>query len=383
MKVGILGTYCTKFGELWNKSLEDLLAEAQLGAICSAKIKASEIDEIFVSNMCSSMTVRQQNLGALATEILNLNIPATTIEGACASGGLALRAGVMSVLSGMSKVVMVVGAEKMTDVLPTITASSLAQAASEESEQIHGATFPGLMAMVTRAYSNQYNISTKQLASVSVKNHEYGYYNNLAHVRKKITIDDVEKSPIIADPLRLLHCSPVSDGAAAIILCSEDILKAHKKSTYIIGSGQASDTLRLQKRQSITEFRSTQIAAQIALKMAHVSIADIDIIEVHDAFSAVELISLEDLGFFSRGTAGISTDNGETSNGGKLPVNLSGGLKSKGHPVGATGISQAIEIINQLEGTSAHNQTNNATIGMSHNLGGTGSTATVHIFAKE
>ena len=174
MKVGILGTYCTKFGELWNKSLEDLLAEAQLGAICSAKIKASEIDEIFVSNMCSSMTVRQQNLGALATEILNLNIPATTIEGACASGGLALRAGVMSVLSGMSKVVMVVGAEKMTDVLPTITASSLAQAASEESEQIHGATFPGLMAMVTRAYSNQYNISTKQLASVSVKNHEYG-----------------------------------------------------------------------------------------------------------------------------------------------------------------------------------------------------------------
>ena len=383
MKVGILGTHCTKFGELWNKSLEDLLAEAQLGAICSAKINPQEIDEVFVSNMCSSMTVGQQNLGALATEILNLKVPATTIEGACASGGLALRAGVMSILSGLSKIVMVVGAEKMTDVLPTVATSSLAQAASEESEQIHGATFPGLMAMVTRAYSNQYNISTEQLASVSVKNHEHGYSNNLAHVCKKITIDDVEKSPMIADPLRLLHCSPVSDGAAAIILCSEDVAKALGKTTYLIGSGQASDTLRLQRRQSITEFRSTQIAAQTAMKMARVSIMDIDIVEVHDAFSAVELISLEDLGFFPHGTAGIPTYNGETRHGGKLPVNLSGGLKSKGHPVGATGISQAIEIINQLEGTSKHNQANNATIGMSHNLGGTGSTAAVHIFAKE
>jgi acetyl-CoA C-acetyltransferase len=383
MKIGILGTHCTQFGELWDKSLEDLLAEAQLGSLNDAKIEASEIDEIFVSNMCASMTVGQQNLGALSSEILNLHIPGTTIEGACASGGLALRMGALSILSGLSKIVMVVGAEKMTDTSPSLATTSLVQAASEESEQLHGATFPGLMAMVTRAYVKEYNIAPEELASVGVKNHLHGYENKHAHIRKKISIEQVLSSPVIADPLRLLHCSPVSDGAAAIILCSEDVARAHKKSVFLAGFGQGSDTLRIQKRKSLTEFRSTQVATQAALSLANISIKNVDFLEVHDAFSAIELISLEDLGIFPRGTAGKETLLGKTKIDGSIPVNPSGGLKSKGHPVGATGISQAVEVVRQLEQKSDHNQLENIRIGMCHNLGGSGSTATVHIFTKE
>ena len=234
MKIAVIGAACTKFGELWDKSLQDLLAESQLKAIEDAQILPSQIDAIFTGNMCAGIFSGQLHLGGMAAEILNLNVPSSTIEGACASGGLAIRAGIASIESGQAEVVLVNGVEKMTDLDSNQTSTGLMGAGSEEHEHFFGATFPGLNALITRAYMHEFGLTRNQLACVSVKNHKHGNLNPLAHFQKEITIQDVVNSQIVADPLTVFDCPPITDGAVSLILCTPEFTKKHvKKNKHI------------------------------------------------------------------------------------------------------------------------------------------------------
>ncbi|MCF7899297.1 thiolase domain-containing protein [Candidatus Babeliales bacterium] len=388
MKIAIIGAACTKFGELWDKSLQDLLAESQLKALVDAKLDAKKIDAIFTGNMCSGMFSGQMHLGGMAAQILNTNCQSTTIEGACASGSLALRAGIMAIESGQAEVVMVNGVEKMTDLDSSITTTGLMGAGNHETEHFVGATFPGLNALIARIYMNQFGLTREELASVSVKNHKHGALNPNAHFQKEITIQNVINSQIIADPLTIFDCPPISDGAASLILSTEKFAQKHAfnkktKIIYIIGSGQASDTLNLSQRESFVEFKASQLACKQALEIANIKIPDINVAEIHDGFSIMEIISLEDIGFFKKGEVGKATQNNLTTFGSKIVINPSGGLKAKGHPVGATGLSQAYEIVMQLRQECDKRQVKNANFGLTHNVGGCATTSVVHIFAKE
>jgi acetyl-CoA C-acetyltransferase len=385
MKIAVLGISCTKFGELWDKSLQDLLAEAQLKALQDAQINASQIDAIFTGNMCAGMFSGQLHLGAMATEILNINCPSITVEGACGSGGLALRQGILAIESGSAQVVLVNGVEKMSDLNSMQISTGLMAAANEQEEHFIGATFPGINALVAKSYMHEFNLTRNQLSHVSIKNHKHGSLNPLAHFQREITLETVSNSQMVADPLTVFDCPPISDGAASIILSSESFAKKHiqQKPVYIIGSGQSTDSLVLSKRESFTEFKATQLAAQKAYKMAKAKPENIDLVELHDGFTILEIITLEDLGFYKKGNAGIATQNGETMLNAKISVNPSGGLKAKGHPVGATGISQAYEVVKQLRNEAKNNQVKNAKIGLTHNMGGCGTTSVVHIFSVE
>jgi len=384
MKIAVIGIASTPYGEWWDKSLRQLLAESQLAALADAGLAPQEIQEIFVANMCAGQLSSQVNIGALATSILGAHISGTRVEGACASGGLALRAGIAAIESGRADVVMVSGVEKMSDVSHAQGTQSLMSATCYETEGFVGATFPALFALVTRAYMHKFGITREHLATVSVKNHKNGSLNPRAHFRKEITIQDVLASVVIADPLTLLDCSPMSDGAATVIISTPEFAKKiGKLGVSIIGSGQASDTLALSQRETFTEFKATQYAAKQAFTIAGVTHKDIDLVEVHDAFTMAEIIALEDLGFFEHGQAGYATMAGQTALQSKLPVNMSGGLKAKGHPVGATGVGQIVELVEQLLGRSCSRQVRDARMGLAHSMGGLGSTVTVHILAQE
>ncbi|HBS48495.1 TPA: thiolase domain-containing protein [Candidatus Dependentiae bacterium] len=386
MKIGVLGIGCTKFGEHWDKSISDLLTISQFQALKDAGISPEQIDSIFVGNMNSAIFSGQVHLGVIAAEMFNLNIPAYSVESACASGGVAIRNGVMAILSGMAEVVMVSGVEKMTDVTSEEVTTALMSAASEELETFGGATFPALNALVAQNYISKYGLTRKQLASVSIKNHKHGSLNPNAHFKREINLDDVLNSPIISDPFTVLDCSPVSDGAATVILCSDSFAKKiNKKLVNIVASGMAVDSLSLQNRENLTSMKATRLAADQACKSADLNPKDINVVELHDAFSILEIIALEDLGFFAKGEAGKATEEGKTyfdSNFG-LAVNPSGGLKAKGHPVGATGVSQVVEITKQLRGECDKNQVKDARVGLTHNMGGCGASVVVHILKKE
>lgn len=369
MKIAVIGVFQTKFGELWKKSLADLLAQSQLGAIADAGISPDDVGAIFTGNMCAPIFSNQSNIGSIASQILNLCVPSMVVEGACASGGLALRAGIMAIESGQAKIVLVNGVEKMTDIDSCRATTGLMSAASAEWEQIYGATFPALNALITRAYMHEFGLTREQLASVSVKNHENGLSNPNAHIRKKISIEQVINAPMIADPLTLFDCSPISDGAASLVLCHEDAYKSlEKKPVFITGSGHATDTLSIAERDDLLTWDATVLASQQAYKTAGVSPSDIDVVEVHDGFSITQILALEDLGFCKKGE-GVNCKS--------LDVNPSGGLKSRGHPVGATGVAQAVEIVKCLENSASCDA-----IGMTHNAGGCGSNVVVHIFEK-
>ncbi|MDO8647487.1 MAG: thiolase domain-containing protein, partial [Candidatus Diapherotrites archaeon] len=377
----IIGTGLTQFGELWDKGLKDLLAEAQLKALDSAKISPKQIDMIFTGNMISGELTGQEHLGAMAAEILGINAASTRVEGACASGSLALRAGAFAIESGQAEIVLVNGVEKMTDCSTEQVTTALMGAGDEEWEEFQGATFPGLYALFARRMFHEKLLTREQLAMVSVKSHKHGTMNPIAQFKKEITIDDVLKSPMVADPLTLLDCSPFSDGAASIILCKPVLAKKFTDSpVYLTGSGQASDTLSLHARDSLTAIKGTRIAAQHAFKQAGITVKDISITEVHDCFSIAEVLAMEGLGLSKPGETGKLVAEGHTFFDSKIPVNTCGGLKSCGHPIGATGIKQAIEVVHQLQGEAGKRQVKGAKIGVTHNVGGTGATVVVNVF---
>ncbi|MBM4161777.1 MAG: thiolase domain-containing protein [Ignavibacteria bacterium] len=374
----VIGAGMTKFGELWSNSIRDMFVEAALKAIDDAGV--DHIDSMYVGAMSSGLFVQQEHLGALMADYLGVvPMPATHVESACASGGVSFRQAFLEVASGASDIVLAGGVEKMTDGADVTDA--LATAADQEYEVYHGITFPGLYAIMARAHMQEFGTTREQLAAVAVKNHRNGSKNPNAQFRSEVTLEQVIRSTMVADPLRLLDCSPVSDGAAAVIVASEAVAKKlGKQRIRVAASAQASDTLALHSRKSLTTLNAVVAAAQKAYKMAGKKPSDIQIAEVHDCFTIAEVIVSEDLGFFEKGKGGEAAANGLTSlETGKIRVNTSGGLKSKGHPVGATGIAQIIELYEQLNGKAGARQVENARIGLAENMGGTGASCVIHI----
>src|SRR3989338_3395709 len=381
--VAIVGVSQTKFGEHWDKSLRDLIVEAGNAAINDSGVERKSIQSLFIGSMSSGRYAGQEHLGALAADSLRLTpIPATRFECACASGSLAFRNAYIDVASGQHDCAIVLGVEKMTDVKGPEAITSLAAAGDQEWEAAIGLTFAGLYALMARKHMHDFGTTREQMAMVSVNNHKNGVANKYAQFRTPITVQDVLKSSLVADPLRLLDCSPITDGAAALVLMSEEKAKRIANPVWILGSGQGSDTLALHDRASFTEMPATVVAAKEALKGADVKISDMSLLEVHDCFSINELIALEDLGFCRKGEGGKFVESGKIAIGGEIPVNTTGGLKAGGHPVGATGVRQIIDIVRQLRGDSC-NQLKNPEYGMNLNVGGSGATAVVNIFGKE
>mgnify|MGYP000008675893 CR=1 FL=1 len=378
-EVAVIGCGMTKFGELWDKSLRDLFVEAAIKAIDDAGV--DHIDSMYVGCMSSGLFVGQEHLGALLADYLGVSgIPSARIESACASGGMALRQGFIEVASGMSDIVLVGGVEKMTDCHDVTYA--LATAADQEYEAYFGVTFPGLYALIARAHMERYGTTREQLAHVAVKNHRNGALNPNAQFRREITVEDVINATKVADPLTLLDCSPVSDGAACVILCPLELAKKYQDIPIkILASGAATDTIALHQREDITTLKAVKLSAERAFKQAGLKPEDIDVAEVHDCFTIAEICIIEDIGFVEKGKGGEYTAKGYTALDGKIPINPSGGLKSKGHPVGATGVAQAVEIVEQLRGNAGKRQVKNARIGLTQNMGGSGASSVVHIFS--
>jgi acetyl-CoA C-acetyltransferase len=381
--VAVIGVGMTKWGELWEKSLRDIFVETALLALEDAGL--DRIDSMYVGCMSSGLFIGQEHLSSLLSDYLGKNpVPTTRVESACCSGGLALRQGFIDVASGMSDIVLAGGVEKMTDVNGHEATYALGTAADQEYEGYHGITFPALYAMMANAHMAKYGTTREQLAMVAVKNHENGSKNPLAQYPFKVTVDGVLKSVLVADPLRILDCSPITDGAAAVILCPADMAKKMKKRVVkITGSGQATDSIALSSRKEIAWIESTSVAAQKALAMAGKKVEDIDLFEVHDCFTIAEICITEALGLVKKGQGGKAVEDGLTSLAGKFPVNPSGGLKAKGHPVGATGIAQAVEVVKQLRGEADKRQVKSARTGLTQNMGGTGGSSVVHIFEAE
>lgn len=381
MNIPVLGVATTKFGELWDVSPRMLVREAAGKALRDAGLQIDQIDALFVGNMLSGILGGQENLGAFYAEELGVSVPSVKVEGACASGGLGVHMGVLGILSGQYEKVLVIGVEKMTDHNPEDVAAALMGAGSD-GERIAGLTFPGLYALMAVAYEKAYGLSSELRASVSVKNHFHASMNEHAHFRNTITVEQVIKSSLIADPLTLLDCSPVSDGASAIVLGTKH--EASSNHVSIVASSVATDTLDLSDRKTLTGLSATVAASKNAYTTAHIEPRDIDVAEVHDCFSIAEIMALEDMAFFPYGTSAKHVAAGEVTLGTskKLVVNPSGGLKACGHPVGATGVKQIAEIVQQLRGVAGDRQVNNARVGLTHNVGGSGAVAAVHVLKK-
>lgn len=381
--VAIIGVSQTKFGELWDSSFRDLIAEAGVKAVMDAEVEGDDIEAMYVGNMSSGLFVDQEHIAALISDHMGLNpIPTTRVEAACASGGLALRQGIMAVASGFHDVVISAGVEKMTDVVDATPA--IATASDQEWEAQQGATFPSLYAMIAKRHMYEYGTTREQFAQFSVVNHKNAKNNPNAQFPFEISVDKVINSTMVADPLTLLDCSPVSDGAAAVVMVpAEDAKKYTDTPIYVRASAQASGTIALHNRKDLTTIDSTKVASRKAYEMAGVTTKDIDLAEVHDCFSINGLLAVEDLGFAEKGKGGIAIEEGQTEIDGDFPINPSGGLKARGHPLGATGIAQAAEVVWQLRGDAGKRQVDGAEIGMTHNIGGTGGTAAVHIFGRD
>jgi acetyl-CoA C-acetyltransferase len=381
--VAIIGVGMTKWGELWDKSLRTIFTEAALLALADAGV--DKIDSMVVGCMSSGLFVGQEHLASLLADSLGRNpVPAARVESACSSGGLALRQGFLEVASGMSDIVLVGGVEKMTDVTGCEATFALGTAADQEYEGYHGLTFPGLYAMMAVDHMHRYGTTREQLAMVAVKNHDNGSRNPLAQFPFKITVEGVLNSVLVADPLRILDCSPITDGAAAVVLAPADLArKMTKPSVRIAGSGQATDTIALSSRRDLSWLESTHLAAAKALAMAGRKVQDIHLFEVHDCFTIAEIMVTEALGLVAKGQGGKAVEEGLTARGGRFPVNPSGGLKAKGHPVGATGVAQAVEIVKQLRGEAGDRQIKGARLGLAQNMGGTGGSSVVHVFEAD
>jgi acetyl-CoA C-acetyltransferase len=308
-------------------------------------------------------------------------VPAIRVESACASGGAAFRQAFIEVASGMADIALAGGVEKMNDVDGGMATYALATAADAEYEGFHGATFPGLYAMMAHAHMEKYGTTSEMMAHVAVKNHNNGNLNPVAQFPAKITVDGVLNSTMVANPLHILDCSPVTDGAAAVIVAPVEIAeKLGKPMVTIKASGMASDSIALHSRDDLTSIPVAKVAFERAMKMGGFKHDDIDFLEVHDCFTIAELMVLESMGFFEPGKAGQASMDGVTARDGKLPVNPSGGLKSKGHPVGATGVAQIVELVKQLRGDAENGrQLPNAKRGLAQNMGGSGGSCTVHI----
>ncbi len=381
----IVSAGLSKFGKLEGLYAREIFSEAAKEAFdnCPKLDPRKDIEALFVGHMGESFE-HQGHTGATMADWAGLgHVAATRTEAACASSGVALRAAICAVRSGLSDVVMVGGAEKMTHRTTAEVTEYLAMASDYPYEQWNGITFPGLYALMATAHMNAYGTTERQLATVAVKNHYHGSMNPKAQMQKEITLETALSSRMVAWPLKLYDCSLITDGASCLILTKPEL--AHRFTdtpVHIIGSGQASDTIGLYERKSLTSLEAARVAAKKAYGMAHVKPEDIEVAEVHDCFTIAEILAYEDLGFCKAGEGGKLAESDETKLGGRIPVNTSGGLKAKGHPVGATGTGQAYEVYLQLTGRAGKRQVRDAEIALTHNVGGSGATATVHIYRR-
>jgi len=411
-EIALVGAGMSKFGAFPGKSSRDLFVDAfqEMLASVDKGFDAKEIEALFIGNFSSDLFENQGHTAPIMADWVGLTPrPATRIEDACASGGAALRQGMLAIASGLYDLVLVGGIEKMTDLPIERVTDTLATAADTLYEVPAGFTFPGLYASMATAYMDRYGADSDVFLKVGYKNHENGSLNDKAQFGQKITaimearkasavkkgfpvptwanemefLKDDKANPMIAWPLRLYDCSPVSDGAAVVLLVSAEITRRFTdKPLYLRGSGQASDGAT-HSRPTLTSLPSAVHAAKAAYEMAGVRPEDIRVAEVHDCFTIAEIIASEDLGFFKPGEGWKAVDEGKTARDGSRPINTSGGLKSKGHPVGASGIGQVLEIWKQLRGEAGARQlAGDPNLGLTHNVGGTGQTCTVHIFER-
>ena len=384
--VSIVSAGLSKFGKREGLYGRELFVEAVIEAFerCPNLDPRKDIKAAFIGMMGESFE-HQGHTGPTALDWAGLlPIQAFRTEGACGSSATAIRCGIFAVLSGLANVVLVGGVEKMTHRATSDVTEYLAMACDFPFEQWNGLTFPGLFAMVATAHMHKYGTTEEQLAMVAVKNHHHGAMNPKAHMQKEITLEKAMGSRVIAWPLKLFDCSLITDGASCIVLTKPELARNFTDTPiHIIGSGQASDTIGLYERPDFTTLNVGRLAAKEAYKMAGLKPSQIEVAEVHDCFTIAEIVAYEDLGFCKLGEGGRFVEEGQSQIGGEVAVCTSGGLKAKGHPVGATGTAQAYEIYLQLTGQAEKRQVKGAEIGLTHNVGGLGATGVVNIYRRD
>lgn len=381
--VHVLGLGHTPFGEHWDHSFRRLMTDAGLGAIKDAGIQGDEIDEVFMGTMSTGKLVGQEHVAPLLLDgagLAGMHLPATRVEAAGASGGLAFRQAVQTIRSGAAEIVVVGGTEKMTDVSDADQAAIQSSGIDQEWEHFFGATDAALHALLAKRHMHEFGTTRQHMAAVAVKNHRNAVGNPVAQFRREITAETVIGAPLVADPLGVFDCAPASDGAVCLVLCSGDVADSYRSDTVRVSAcAQASDNLALHSRGEMTTFRAVEHAARRAYAEAGISAADVEVAEVHDAYTISEIIAIEDLGLVKKGDGGPATEAGRTAIDGDVAVNPGGGLKARGHPAGATGIAQIGEIVWQLRGEAEGRQVKDARIGVAQNMGGTGATAVVSV----
>jgi acetyl-CoA C-acetyltransferase len=384
--VAVLGVGQTKFGELWDRSFREIGIEAGLQALVDAKLSSQDLDGLFLGNMASGALIDQEQIAPLILDTAGLghrHLPAVRVEGGGASGALALHAGYLAVASGLYDYVVVGGAEKLTDVPDATAAEITSSAADQEWEVVFGATLPALWALIARRHMHDFGTTREELARVAVQAHEMGSKNPLAHYRNKLTLAQVMEAGPVAEPLGVLDCAPLSDGAAAVVLGPMELARKHTDTPVRVAASQiACDSMAVQHRQEITRLESTTFAARRAFDQARRAPADVQVAEIHDAYTISALVSLEDLGFVEKGRAGPEFASGRFGPGGKTVVNTSGGLKAQGRPFGAVGVAQVVEIVRQLRGEAKERQVSGANLGLAQDVGGTGATCVVHLLER-
>ncbi|HLB67665.1 MAG TPA: thiolase domain-containing protein [Thermoplasmata archaeon] len=380
--VAIIGAGMSPFGDL-GRTAKSLFAEAFFEALDSVDkgLDPSHIHEAYIGSMGFGGG-QIGNAAALLTEHARmLHIPTRKVENACASSGYAFRDAYLAVKSGAADLVLAGGVEVMNDLSDVRKRFWLGVSGDTEWERLAGLTFPGVYAMMAMRHIHEYGTTQEQLAAVAVKNHANGALNPKAQFRKEITMEKALGSPVVAHPLRLFDCCGTTDGAACVILAAKDVARKYTDApVWVLGSGAASDHLAVHDRESMTRLDATAKAGRAAMREADVSTKDIDVAEVHDCFTIAEILAVEDLGFAKKGEGGRLAAEGITARDGELPVNPSGGLKAKGHPLGATGAAQMYEIFLQLRGSAGDRQVAHPTVGLTHNVGGSGATCAVHLF---
>jgi acetyl-CoA C-acetyltransferase/acetyl-CoA acyltransferase len=382
-RVAVIGAGVTKFGKHERTSAE-LFAEAARDALTDAELTPGVVQAIYYGNVVGGETEKQLHTGPQAASVLGIpTVPTTRFETACASSHAAFRHGVMEIAAGLADVVLVGGAERVLNVSTAESTEYFAYASDAIWEQPAGLTFPGVFALIARAHMTKYGTTEEQMAHVAVKNHRHGTLNPKAQFQKAITLEQVMKSAYVADPLKLFDCCPFTDGAAAVVLASEEVARPRGRAIWVLASAAASDSMLMQDKPDLARVPATERAAAAAYRQAGLGPEDVDVVELHDCFTIAEIVATEGLGLFEPGTGGMAAEKGWTSLGGQIPVNPSGGLKAKGHPIGATGAAQVVEVVTQLRGEAGARQVDGARVGLTHTLGGNTATVLVSLFGRE
>ena len=381
--VAVVGAGVTKFGR-HERTCAELFAEAAAEALDDAELRTDRLEGIYFGNVVGEAGERQLHMGPQMASALGVpHLAATRFETACASSHAAFRHALFEIASGAADVLLVGGAERVLTMPTERSTEVFAYASDAVFEQPAGLTFPGVFALIARAHMAKYGTTEEQMAHVAVKNHRHGALNPKAQFQKEITVEQVMQSARIADPLKLYDCCPFSDGAAALVIASEAVARRTRKPIWVLGSAQAGDSMCLHDKRDLARALATERAAQAAYRQAGLGPEDVDVVELHDCFTIAEILATEGLGLFEPGTGGPAAEKGETSLGGRIPVNPSGGLKAKGHPIGATGAAQIAEIASQLRGEAGPRQAEGAKVGLAHTLGGNTATVLVSLFGRE